>query len=99
MTDRTAPKIDPEKLDFSMWHPLDHYPLSKRCREHYGGFHNHMNLLWKYKWDVPATIKKITHCVWGKHHPGPWWKANAAKELIYAGQICRWCMKDLPEQE
>ena len=96
MTGPVAPKIDPDKLDFSQWHPLDHYPLSKRCREHYGGLRNHMKLLWDFKWDVPSKVKKVTHCFWGRHKPGNWWKGDGTGNLVYAGKICTWCMKDLP---
>lgn len=99
MSDPIAPKIDPDKLDFSQWHPLDHRPLSKRCRDHYGGFRNHMNLLWDFKWDMHSKVKKVTHCFWGRHHSSPHWRGDGTPgSLKYAGQMCCWCLKDLPEK-
>lgn len=95
MTNPEAPKIDPNKLDFSQWHPLDHHPLSKECRDHFGGFRQHMHLLWDFKWDMPSKRKKITHCFWGKHRSSSWFKGDGTGKLEYAGKVCSWCMKDL----
>lgn len=98
MTVPVAPKIDPDKLDFSQWHPYDHLPLSKRCREHYGGFRRHMWLLWRFKWDMRAKVKKITHCIWGKHSSSSMWK-RVEGEMKYRGEVCCWCYKRLPSKD
>lgn len=95
------PHIDPDKLDFSQFHPLDHWPLSKRCREHYGGFRNHVKLVWCYKWNIEGWIKEhITHCPWGRHCYRPWFRAAGGipgGEMKYAGRTCIWCHDDMPE--
>lgn len=38
--------VDKIRWDFSQFHPLDHWPLTRRCRAHYGGARRHLYLAW-----------------------------------------------------
>jgi hypothetical protein len=37
------------KLDFSEFHPLDHWAGDDRCRSMPGGFRRHLDLWWRYQ--------------------------------------------------
>lgn len=57
------------ELDFSEYHPLDHRPLARRCREHYpygvrSGWY-HVWLDWNYR-RGPA-VRANTLCRLGRH--------------------------------
>lgn len=95
-----APHIDPDKLDFSIFHPLDHKPFSKRCRSFHGGSRNHLQLLWDFKWQIPTKIRKFTRCRLGQHEYGPWFKGPPDPEtgrMRYGGRMCVWCSEEMPE--
>lgn len=85
-----------KKLDFSEFHPLDHWPFRRRCRAYYprglkSGLH-HMGLAWEYKWS--ESIREHTLCRLGKHR----W----VEEVTYVdgfpkpSTICRDCVIDKP---
>lgn len=74
-------------IDFSIWHPLDHWPWEKRCREHHGGPRNHLKLTWEYRrkpWLLMHTICKVgIHLHEGTVVDRPYGKPN--------GRICMDC--------
>jgi hypothetical protein len=92
------PRVDSSKLDFSQFHPLDHRPLTRRCREHYGGLRRHLWLLWEFHWEVPTRIKRISHC-WlrNDHCWRPWYRGDGQGGMTYGGRHCCWCFEDMPE--
>lgn len=61
------------RLDFSQWHPLDHWPGTKRCREHYGGWRHHLVTAWLYhrRDQVIGWFARPTIC-WAGRHGRPW---------------------------
>lgn len=87
---REPPQIDPEKLDFSMWHPLDHRPFSQRCREHYGGGRHHLKIAWEFRWS--SEMRRFTLCKIGVHRRGQWTKMKDRKPH-YTYVACVHCGK------
>lgn len=59
------------ELDFSQFHPLDHWPGSARCRSLYGGWRNHLRMAWDYKWS--GDLRSHTLCRIGRHRWGRTW--------------------------
>ena len=57
-------------LDFSEFHPLDHWPWEQRCRDHFGGWRRHLELWHEYQ--APDPIGWVL-CKLGRHDPGPFW--------------------------
>jgi hypothetical protein len=58
---------DPEdvQLDFSQWHPLDHWSGTARCRTLYGGWRWHLRIAWEFKWR--GQLRTHTLCKLGRH--------------------------------
>lgn len=56
-------------LDFSQWHPLDHWPGTRRCRQHYGGWRRHLHVAWMMgrRDQVVGWFARPTTCVVGRH--------------------------------
>lgn len=66
------------KLDFSIYHPLDHWLWEARCREHYGGWQRHLDLAWHYHWkpELVWWIERPLYfvvCRFGHHKLETWW--------------------------
>lgn len=53
------------ELDFSEFHPLDHWPGTSDCRSLPGGARRHLALGWEYKW--PSQAARATLCRVGWH--------------------------------
>jgi hypothetical protein len=83
-----------ERLDFSMWHPLDHRPFDRRCRSFYSGGRRHLWLLWHFRWEIPRRIRRVTRCPFGRHEWVPWWRGNPGR---YMGRECCNCYLPMPE--
>lgn len=63
------------KLDFSQFHPLDHYPWQRRCREFYGGPARHVYLAWTYRYRDRITGLlwfRWARCPFGAHRWQVW---------------------------
>jgi hypothetical protein len=71
----TPPNI--RELDFSEFHPLDHTPGSRYCRELPGGTRNHLSLAWQFKWSM--NLAAATRCRIGRHHKSEWWDRHRDK--------------------
>jgi hypothetical protein len=72
-------------LDFSEFHPLDHWPAGPRCGSLPGGWRNHLSLAWTYRWSpqlAAETLCRIGRHRWcqGWHYGEPGtWCGNCAK--------------------
>lgn len=89
------PKFDRDaKLDFSRFHPLDHYPWQYMCKDYYGGWRIHM----QYWWDLMAKdlLRKWFLCPLWIHHYQEWWRPNPLGRdhpMVSAGFMCSGCGK------
>lgn len=92
------------ELDFSRYHPLDHWPGTQRCRQHYGGWRHHLSLAWTYhrRDQVIGWFARWTTCLYGRHgwqvwrrveRPdpgGPLIPKERGEPSDYTG-MCRYC--------
>lgn len=62
------------KFDFSQYHPLDHWPGTSRCRQHYGGWRNHLVIAWDFhrREQVYGWFARWTTCPLGRHKWRVW---------------------------
>lgn len=90
------------KLDFSQWHPLDHWPGTRRCREHYGGWRRHLTIAWEFhrRDQVVGWFARWTTCLMGRHSWQVWRVVRRIDEFRQAGKVgapgdykpvCRYC--------
>lgn len=75
------------KLDFSQYHPLDHWPYTARCRAHYphgwrSGWH-HLTSTWTYRRRDQALtpLYRLLLCPLGRHKVQVWY----ARSTVDAG--------------
>lgn len=66
------------ELDFSQYHPLDHWPFSARCRDHYGGGRHHLRIAWRFRRrdEVVGVFARVSTCVIGRHKWQVWRRSN-----------------------
>jgi len=62
------------RLDFSEFHPLDHWPWSRRCLSLPGGAGRHLRLTWEYR--RGPELRARTVCLVGIHRPRPYWRGR-----------------------
>lgn len=48
-----------KRLDFSQFHPLDHWPFEHRCGQFYGGGFHHLKIAWQYR-----RKEQLIHWIW-----------------------------------
>ena len=92
MTEKTT-------LNFSVFHPLDHWLLSPRCRSFYGGARRHLSLWWAYEPGLPNPhyLWFALRCHLGHHQAVDVWRVISALNLtLNSGGICTYCYKPLP---
>ena len=90
-------------LDFSEFHPLDHWPWQRRCWSNklqggwetpfYGGPIHHVKLSWQFKWREQVLFRPL-HVVFGKHHFQTW--HNEAKGYK---TYCIFCSEERPTRK
>lgn len=92
------------RLDFSQYHPLDHWPGTRRCRQHYGGWRGHLSMAWEYRRrdQVVGLFARWTTCLMGRHSWRVWRFVRGIDELRSGGKAgapgdympeCRYCHK------
>jgi hypothetical protein len=75
------------ELDFSEFHPLDHWPAGQRCRSLPGGTRNHLDLAWTYRWS--PRLRAATKCRIGRHHwVQAWQRTESGSETFTACSDC-----------
>lgn len=71
------------RLDFSQWHPLDHWPGTKRCQEHYGGWKHHLVIAWDFhRKDQVISWLWRPLCLFGKHRMQIWCRTMDPVDLF-----------------
>ena len=96
--DQQPPDIsDDTELDFSRFHPMDHYWWAcARRNAHepiYGGIRVHLMYAWEFKWR--QTLRRMTLCrISIGHSYSTAWKHNANGEWIQVTpRRCVYCHK------
>ena len=87
------------KLDFSVFHPLDHWVGSAYCRTFYGGGRRHLSLWWDYQAELlrPTNALARAGCLFGRHHPVDYWmRSPDSGQFLNAGASCSDCSIPLP---
>jgi hypothetical protein len=72
------------------YHPIDHWPGTRICRQYYGGARIHLGYAWHYKWS--EVVRAHTLCRLGHHEPVEWWNPGSDPYAdTPAGWACRNC--------
>ncbi|HEX4395453.1 MAG TPA: hypothetical protein VH084_28565 [Mycobacterium sp.] len=82
------------QLDFSQFHPLDHWPGSAYCRGLYGGTRNHLSMTWSYRRKdqlLAATLCKIGRHRWRNVWEGRPGERRPWKDRPADFEACRSC--------
>ena len=67
------------ELDFSQFHPLDHWPGTRDCRSLYGGTRNHLKMTWDYR--RKPELMAYTFCLVGWHRWRGVWRRREGEQL------------------
>jgi hypothetical protein len=78
---------DTKRLDFSQFHPLDHYLW--QCTGYPGGHRRHLAYRWEFEWR--HRLRSRTLCRLGRHSPVQWWRRYDGKSW----SACAHCDKEL----
>jgi hypothetical protein len=89
------PRTPVGKLDFSQFHPLDHWPGSAYCRGLYGGTWNHLKMAWEYRWS--GWLAGATLCRVGRHDVTTVWRRRRPSDEWTSLRVCRNCDYQPPE--
>lgn len=81
------------ELDFSEYHPLDHYPATRYCRLLPGGTRRHLEYMWDFKWR--RDLHRAFVCPWGRHKYTKHWSRNRSGETR-EWRACTYCSKTEP---
>lgn len=82
--------IDPENIEYDMFHDLAHAPFTPWCFGQYGGPLRHIALWWDFMF-VPRFLE-ATKCRFGRHEMVPYWQApDMPFEDPPTGMICDNC--------
>jgi hypothetical protein len=82
------------RLDFSEFHPLDHWPATARCRSLPGGAVRHLRYAWVFRRREQAMtpLYKLLRCPLGRHAEQIWYchLADGTKQIIPSCRYCDW---------
>lgn len=91
-----------KKLDFSQFHPLDHWPWQRRCwsrkvqygweTQFYGGPIHHMKLAWEFKWREQVLYRPLH--TFGIHRFVTWHSDAKGYQTI-----CEFCSVERPTRK
>lgn len=93
LTMDTPPQI--RELDFSRFHPIDHWPWGcwrRNARQPiYGRTWTHVRYAWEWKWR--RQLRAATTCRLGRHLYRAGWQRSPGGDWAPAAVRCLWCMK------
>lgn len=77
------------KFDFSQFHPLDHWPFTARCREHYGGGRHHLSIAWDFRRrdEVVGFFARWSTCVLGRHKWRVWKRSQRPIDQVIGSRV------------
>jgi hypothetical protein len=103
--DFSPPRLpDPDLVvfDADVFHPLDHWFGSRRCRSTQRSAWRSMRLHWQYEWsfgpwrDRFGWWHRVTGCWLGRHHYVTSWRREASGRPVFHRRFCWWCRRDDP---
>jgi hypothetical protein len=74
-------------INFDLWHPLDHWPWQRRCRQFYGGWRRHLWLAWSFEyreeieWWLLRPFYLLFLCRLGRHKLTTSWQRGRGYEV------------------
>lgn len=80
------------KLNFSEFHPLDHWPGTGYCRSLPGGTRNHLWMAWHFhrREQVVSPAYKLLLCHIGRHSEQVWYR-HMPDGTMRIWPTCRYC--------
>lgn len=80
------------EIDFSEFHPLDHWPGTRYCRSLPGGTKRHLNYAWheRRKDQILKPWYRIFHCTFGDHKFLIWYHRNKEDKIVIT-PMCKYC--------
>jgi len=94
---REPPALAGKRLDFSMFHPLDHGVWERRCGELPGGRRRHIDHRWTYV--VKPALHAATLCRVGRHKPGQAWQRGPGGDFSVTWTACAHCGRSLSAKQ
>ena len=97
------------RLDFSIFHPQDHWAFVPHCRTLPGGGRRHLRDWWDYRFEQrPDLVCSRLACrLLGRHDYRESWHSHKAtpaqraglehRPLFYNGRVCWWCGAQDPD--
>lgn len=81
--------LEIKKLNMDMFHPMDHWPFTKECASWYGGWRNHLGLVWEYR--AKPWLATQTSCRVGWHKKAKGSRPGMERTVV----VCWFCWKTL----
>lgn len=91
--------MQPWKIDFSEFHPLDHKPFTTECRVYPGGSRRHLRLGWEHGWG--ATFRAVGYrfgCMVGRHKRVKAQLHDPATKTYESAWMCLGCGHTTPRE-
>lgn len=81
-----------DRIDFSQFHPLDHWPGGHYCRSLPGGTRRHLGLTWDHRRrdQLAWPWHRLILCPLGHHRTNVWWQARG-RRITKATARCDFC--------
>lgn len=89
------------RLDFSVFHPLDHWPGTAYCRSLPGGVRNHLHIAWVFQRrdQVLQPFRRVLSCPFGRHTWDVWSSVHRVTRVVTVIPACRYCTAErLPSE-
>lgn len=89
------------EFDFSDYHPLDHWPGTRRCWAHPGGVRRHLWLAWVMgrRDQVARPFRRRLCCPFGWHRWNVWYGTGFPDGRTRINPMCAYCRAErLPSE-
>jgi hypothetical protein len=97
MTTDGPPDFSSAKLDFSEFHPLDHWPFTAYCRSRPGGTRRHLKYTWEFRRrDQLLAPWHWLRCRTGRHQFVEGWHRADVDSPWERHVECAWCCMPCP---
>lgn len=82
-----------ERIDYSKFHPIDHWIWDRCCREYYGGWRTHLTYAWELrrKDELLRPWRRVFCCPFGRHHDITGSRMDAETDTVHVSAHCDVC--------